>query len=76
MYNQKLLRTLEVGKPSFDGEDTNYDVATIENTITVIKKYTKIKKIVDDWNSSDNAGDKQDIDRYFWKILDAFSEGE
>ena len=45
---EELIKALELGKPAFDGEDTNYDVATIENAITVIKKYAKIKKIVDD----------------------------
>lgn len=73
---EELIRALELGKPSFDGEDTNYDVTTIENAITAVKKYAKIKKIVDDWNTSDIVGDEQDISRYFQQILDVFSKAD
>lgn len=45
----ELIHALEIGKPAYDGEDVNYDVATIEDAITVIKKYAKIKKIVDEF---------------------------
>lgn len=47
---EELIKTLELGKPSFDGEDVNYDVATIENAIAVIKKYAEIKKVVDEFH--------------------------
>lgn len=46
---EELIKALEIGKPSFDGEDVNYDVATIEDAITVIKKYAEIKKVVDEF---------------------------
>lgn len=49
MDMEELIHELEMGKPGYDGEDINYNVATIENAITVIKKYTEIKKIVDEF---------------------------
>lgn len=36
-------------------------------------QYSKIKKIVKEWNSSDCTGDEQDTD-YFNRILDVFAE--
>lgn len=46
---EELIHELEMGKPDYDGEDVNYNVATIENAITVIKKYAEIKKVVDEF---------------------------
>lgn len=46
---EELIHELEMGKPGYDGEDVNYNVATIENAITVIKKYAEIKKVVDEF---------------------------
>ena len=37
-------------------------------------QYSKIKKIVEEWNSSDCVGDEQDRDYYFNRILDVFAE--
>jgi hypothetical protein len=71
---EKLIWELIANKPSFDVQDTNYDVATIENAITVIEKYAEIKKIVDNWNSSDIVDDENEISQYFQQILDVFSE--
>ena len=48
---EELIQALELGKPTFDGEDVNYDVATIEDAIAVIKKYAEIKKVVDEFRS-------------------------
>ena len=51
---EELIRALELGKPAYDGEDTNYDVATIESAILVIKQYSEIKKIVDEFYRKTN----------------------
>jgi len=40
---EELIKALELGKPNFDGEDINYDIATIEDVIYV--EYTKIKEV-------------------------------
>ncbi len=47
---EKLIWELIANKPTFDGEDTNYDVATIDNAITVVEKYVEIKKLVDEFH--------------------------
>ena len=53
---EELIRALEIGKPAYDGEDVNYDVATIEDAVAVIKKYAEIQKIVDEFNAArDNS---------------------
>lgn len=36
--------------------------------------YSKIKKILEGWNSPDCIGDEQDRDYYFNRILDVFAE--
>jgi len=46
---EELIHALEMGKPDYDGEDVNYDVATIENAIKYLKQYTEIKKVVDEF---------------------------
>ena len=46
---EELIKALELGKPAYDGEDTNYDVATIEDAIAIIKKYAEIKKKVEEF---------------------------
>ena len=51
---EELIKALELGKPAYDGEDTNYDVVTIESAISVIKQYAKIKKIVDEFYRKTN----------------------
>lgn len=47
---EELICALEMGKPDYDGEDVNYDVATIEDAIAIIKKYAEIKAKVDEYN--------------------------
>lgn len=52
----ELIHVLEMGKPAYDGEDVNYDVATIEDAIAIIQKYAEIQKIVDEFNAArDNS---------------------
>ena len=46
---EKLVHTLEIGKPAFDGEDINYDVATIEDATEVIRQYIEILRKVDEF---------------------------
>ena len=46
---EALIRTLEVGKPAFDGENTNYDVATIENAVEVIRQHIEILRRVEEF---------------------------
>ena len=36
-------------------------------------QYSKIKKILEGWNSPDCIGDEQDKDYYFNRILDVFA---
>jgi len=40
---EKLIHALEIGKPDYDGEDVNYDVATINSAIFYLKQLQKIK---------------------------------
>ncbi len=47
---EELIYELEIGKPTFDGEDVNYNVATIEDAITIIKKYAEIKQKVEEFH--------------------------
>lgn len=47
---EELIKALEIGKPSFDGEDVHYDVATIEDAIAIIKKYAEIVHKVEEFN--------------------------
>lgn len=46
---EELIHALEMGKPDYDGEDVNYDVATIEDAITIIKKYAEIRQKVEEF---------------------------
>ena len=46
---EKLVHALEIGKPAFDGEDINYDVATIENAVEVIRQYIEILRKVNEF---------------------------
>ena len=39
----ELIHALEMGKPDYDGEDVNYDVATIDSAIFCLKKLQEIK---------------------------------
>lgn len=81
---EELIHALETGKPDYDGEDVNYDVATIEGAITVIKKYADIKKIVDEFNATRDSSSmverayteytKNEKVECFDKILDIFKE--
>ncbi len=50
-------------------------VFTIEDAITVIKKYAEIKKIVDEYNRG-ISGNVFTNDKYFRRILDVFSKVE
>lgn len=63
---EELIHALEMGKPDYDGEDVNYEVATIEDVITIIKKYAEIKKIVEGFNAVTTES--------FERILDIFKE--
>lgn len=47
---EELIHELEMGKPNYDGEDVNYNVATIEDAITIIKKYSEIKQKVEEFH--------------------------
>lgn len=47
---EELIHALEIGKPAFDGEDVNYNVATIEDAIAIIKKYAEIVHKVEEFN--------------------------
>jgi len=40
---EELIHALEQGKPDYDGEDVNYDVATINSAIFYLKQLQKIK---------------------------------
>lgn len=51
---EELIHALEMGKPDYDGEDVNYDVATIEGAIAIIKKYAEIKAKVDEYMEKTN----------------------
>ena len=46
---EKLIHTLELGRPAFDGEDINYDVVTIENAVEVIRQYIEIIRKVEEF---------------------------
>lgn len=46
----------------------------VKNIISYLKQYSDIKNIVDSWNTSDIAGDEQEVSQYFQQILDIFSE--
>ena len=46
---EELIHALEIGKPAYDREDTNYDVATIEAAIAIIKKYAEIRQKVEEF---------------------------
>lgn len=70
---EELIKALELGKPAFDGEDTNYDVATIEDAVKIIEQYSKIKKIIDEYNRG-ISGNAFANDKYFRRILDVFNE--
>ena len=52
---EELIHALEMGKPDYDGEDVNYDVATIENAIKIISRYAEVKKIVDEFNTTHDS---------------------
>ena len=81
---EELIHALEMGKPDYDGEDVNYDVATIEDAITVIQKYAEIKKIVDEFNATRDSSPmverayaeytKNEKVECFDQILDLFKE--
>lgn len=83
---EELIRALELGKPAYDGEDTNYDVATIESAISVIKQYAEIKRVVDEFNATRDGSpmvemayaESTKIEKVecFDQILDIFSEVE
>lgn len=45
-----------------------------ENIIRYLNQYSEIKKVVDNWNNSDIAGDEQEVSQYLQQILDVFSE--
>lgn len=47
---EELIYELEIGKPDYDGEDVNYNVATIEDAIAIIKKYAEIKQKVEEFH--------------------------
>lgn len=47
---EELIHALEMGKPDYDGEDVNYNVATIEDAIAIIKKYAEIKQKVEEFH--------------------------
>lgn len=47
---EELIHALEMGKPDYDGEDVNYNVATIEDAITIIKKYAEIVHKVEEFH--------------------------
>ena len=53
---EELIHALEMGKPDYDGEDVNYDVATIEDAIKYLKQYAEIKKVVDEFYRKTNKG--------------------
>lgn len=46
---EELIHALEMGKPAFDGEAVNYDVATIEDAVEVIKQYVEIIRKVEEY---------------------------
>lgn len=49
-YLEELIHELELGRPAFDGADVNFNVATIEDAITIIKKYAEIVHKVEEFN--------------------------
>ena len=58
----------------FDESEEPYYHACAE-AIQAIKHYSKIKKIIDYWNSHpDTLGDEQDVDYYFNRIIEKFEE--
>lgn len=76
---EKLIHDLEIGKPDYDGEDTNYDVATIEDAIAIIQKYAEIKQIVEEFyvvaaHHSGRENHHDPIAESFGRILDIFKE--
>lgn len=76
---EELIKALELGKPTFDGEDINYDVATIENAIRVIKKYAEIKKIVEEFyvmaaHPSRWRNHCDPVEESWGRILDIFND--
>ena len=81
---EELIHALEMGKPDYDGEDVNYDVATIEDAIKYLKQYAEIKKVVDEFNATRDSSPmvesayaeytKIEKVAFFDKILDLFKE--
>lgn len=76
---EELIKALELGKPTFDGQDVNYDVATIENAIRVIKRYAEIKKIVDEFyvkaaHPSRRRNHCDPVEESLGRILDIFND--
>lgn len=61
---EELIHALEMGKPDYDGEDVNYDVATIEDAITVIKKYAEIQKVVDEFYTKTKHDNSLTVDEF------------
>lgn len=81
---EELIHALELGKPSYDGEDVNYDVDTIDYAIEIIKKYAEVKQIVDEFNATRDSSPmverayaestKIEKVKCFDQILDLFKE--
>lgn len=76
---EEIIHALEMGKPDYDGEDVNYDVATIENAIKYLKQYEMIMEILGDYESANygimvhNVAEFVTIQgKYFDKILNLF----
>lgn len=47
---EELINELELGRPAFDGADVNFNVATIEDAIAIIKKYAEIRQKVEEFH--------------------------
>lgn len=58
---EELIDALETGKPAYDGEDVNYDVATISGAVFYLKQLQEIKGYLElSLNNSDKFKRKYD----------------
>ena len=58
---EELIHALEMGKPDYDGEDVNYDVATINGAIFYLKQLQEIRGYLElSLNDSDKFKQKYD----------------